>query len=226
MESAPPCRHGSAGLLRAVLFGGLVHGSAGQGAYAAANAFLDALAWHRRSQGLGAISINWGPWAAGMAADSGADVRLARSGISAITPAQGTLLFEHILARQPVQVGVMSVDWARAAHDLNLLSLPVFKLLVESPEVETAAATDDLRRTFEALSLEQRKTFLIERISERVTAVMGLTAALVHPAVARAWTGLPDGSGVAQRSGSRPGAQSARYLLFDYPSIDALTLSS
>ncbi|MFM6024581.1 MAG: KR domain-containing protein, partial [Dolichospermum sp.] len=73
-------------------------GSPGQGNYAAANGFLDALAFYRRSQGLASLSINWGPWAeVGMTAKLQLGERLSQKGEDSIYPQQGLQVLEMLL---------------------------------------------------------------------------------------------------------------------------------
>ncbi|CAM5420509.1 polyketide synthase [Streptomyces narbonensis] len=85
-----------------------VFGGAGQGAYAAANATLDALAWRRRAAGLPALSLGWGLWAenSGMTGGLGpADLRrMSRAGIGGISDAEGIALLDAALRddRYPV----------------------------------------------------------------------------------------------------------------------------
>jgi myxalamid-type polyketide synthase MxaE and MxaD len=106
-------------------------GPPGQGNYAAANAFMDALAHWRQAQGLPALSINWGPWAeVGMAATVGdrGQHRLSEQGMSFISPAQGVQILGQLLPQASPQVAVLPMDWAKycrfypAARELPLLT--------------------------------------------------------------------------------------------------------
>lgn len=96
-------------------------GSGGQANYAAANSFLDALAHHRRMQGLAAVSLNWGAWSGpGMAARPEVLERLKAQGIATISAEDGLDLLSAILAgaKTPAQLGVFPAEWSKFAAQL------------------------------------------------------------------------------------------------------------
>ncbi|HEX9307515.1 MAG TPA: SDR family NAD(P)-dependent oxidoreductase, partial [Anaeromyxobacter sp.] len=96
-----------------------VLGNAGQGNYAAANAFLDALAEQRRTSGLAATSIAWGAWAGeGMAGDSALQDRFARRGFQAIDPSLALASLERTLEHGETTATIIAVDWARLVPGL------------------------------------------------------------------------------------------------------------
>lgn len=89
-------------------------GSPGQANHAAANAFLDAVAYDRRGQGLSALSINWGPWAQlGKAARADRSEDLARRGLHGIVPREAWDALDRLLGASAAQAGVMRFDLSR-----------------------------------------------------------------------------------------------------------------
>ncbi|MDT5278802.1 MAG: hypothetical protein QOG95_5734, partial [Mycobacterium sp.] len=92
-----------------------VWGGFGQTAYGAANAFLDGLSWRLREQGVPAISVNFGPWSAGMA-DAEARKQLEQRGIRTLSPADALAGLTDLLAssdKGAVQGVVARIDWAK-----------------------------------------------------------------------------------------------------------------
>jgi NAD(P)-dependent dehydrogenase (short-subunit alcohol dehydrogenase family)/acyl carrier protein len=104
-------------------------GSPGQGNYAAANAFLDALAHERRARGLVARSLDWGPWAeTGMvgAADGHVARALERRGVRPLPTPQALALLGEALAGGRPQVALLSIQWPVYLEGLGALGRSSF----------------------------------------------------------------------------------------------------
>ena len=100
---------------------------AAQANHAAACSYLDALARYRRSRGLPAISINWGPWGEiGSATDDQAMKRIQAQGMDHFPPALGIEILERVLEKNPVQIGAVSMDWNRFADRFPERQAPTF----------------------------------------------------------------------------------------------------
>lgn len=158
-------------------------GSAGQGNYAAANAFLDSFAAYRHSQGLSATAINWGPWKERGLAARIPDVlqRLHQVGIEAIDSRTGLHILEQMLWEQPVQAGVIPIEWSRfRQHPWSQSSL--FKDLINTVEDEALSESESslshqsLVRQLEAASITDRRTLLERAVHGQVAHVLGLKA--------------------------------------------------
>ncbi|MBD2522077.1 type I polyketide synthase [Nostoc sp. FACHB-133] len=159
-------------------------GSAGQGNYAAANAFLDGLAHYRQSQNLPALSINWGAWAeVGLAAaQANRGDRMASLGFSSIPPQQGLDILGHLLTDKTAQLGVIPINWAKVLRaNPAVIKMPLFQLLTEvfsnSGETETDNSTNFLsRQALLATPSDERQLLLETYFHAQVARVLRMPA--------------------------------------------------
>ena len=160
-----------------------VWGSFGQGAYAAANAFLDGLAWYHRGRGVRATSINFGAWRAGMA-DEDARAQLAKRGVQAMPPEMALAGMSAILASGTAQGVVARIDWVKFLPVYQLQSRRPLMAAIEreypTAVVHTATAKTSLVHRVTQAPAEQRRAMLQEYLRNAVAETMRLDPAQIR----------------------------------------------
>ncbi|MGO4463433.1 SDR family NAD(P)-dependent oxidoreductase [Streptomyces sp. M-16] len=218
-----------------------VWGSGSQAAYSAGNAFLDALARHRRARGLAATAVAWGPWAeGGMAADGGAEEYLRRSGLPSLAPALAVSALQLAMDRDETTVVVADVDWPRFAPSFTigrpsalLAALPEARAALDGAEADAetgggggAGAASDLVRRLSAGTPEDRYELLLELVQKEAAAVLGHPRTdAVEPDRAFRDLGFDSLTAVELRNriGTATGLRLPMTMVFDHPTPGALT---
>jgi acyl transferase domain-containing protein/acyl carrier protein len=159
-----------------------VLGSPGQGNYAAANAFLDALAHHRHASRLPALSINWGPWGqVGLASvQANRGERLAYRGMGSLTPSQGLEALEWLLQSREVQVCVLPLNlrqWQQYYPRVAATALFCHLVQEQDAPMVTQPGRSQLRETLLAANSEQRLSLLEAHLCEHIAQVLRLPLA-------------------------------------------------
>ncbi|MEU6357048.1 type I polyketide synthase [Streptomyces sp. NPDC047072] len=169
-----------------VLFssGAAVWGTVGQAAYAAANAYLDALAERRRAEGLAATSIAWGSWSGGGLADTAERAEwMGRGGLEPMDPGPALAALQEAVEIGDTTVSIARMDWARF-HEIYCAARPR-PLLTELPLTTGRAAPEEAVEEdpdtappragsrFRALEPVERRAALLDLIREQTAALLG-----------------------------------------------------
>ncbi len=203
-------------------------GGPGQANYAAANAYLDALAQRRRAEGLPATSIAWGLWEQESAMTAGlgeADMaRMRQGGIEAISDQQGLALLDAALDAAPPTALAMPLDRGALRSLASAGALPpVLSGLIRAPRKRGPSGS--LAARLATLSEQEHQAHVLELVRAEVAAVLGHANAKEIDAE-RAFQELGFDSLAAvelrNRLSTATGLRLGATVVFDYPNASAL----
>ncbi|WP_445397867.1 type I polyketide synthase [Streptomyces sp. LE64] len=212
-------------------------GNPGQGGYAAANSFLDALALHRTARGLPALSLVWGPWASAEAGGGGMAVRTGRTSdgvLRAVTADEGLALFDTALTTGEPVLAPLPLDSAAARPGRAvppLLHDVIPQQATAGTRSDTTGPTSDETPGAWHVRLAQlpaadRAPALLDLVRAAVADVLGHSgAAAVTPDRALGELGLDSLAAVQLRNrlGLLTGLDLPPTLTFDLPTCRRLT---
>ena len=206
-----------------------VLGGPGQANYAAANAFLDGLAHHRRALGLPATALAWGRWrgteeAAGMGGelDAAGSGRMERAGILPLSPDHGLRLLDLAVgAPEPDPIPLLLDTAALARSSSGAASLPPpLRSLVRRPRRPAEPAADGLRDRLASLPAAERDAAVLLAVRDEAAGVLGYPGpGAVEPDRPFAELGFDSLSAVEfrNRMATATGLRLPSTLTFDHP---------
>jgi acyl carrier protein len=206
-------------------------GSPGQSNYAAANAFLDSLAHHRRALARPALSINWGPWAdVGDALRPERGGRLAERGLQSIKPSQALQILDCLFTNHlPPQISVFALEvhrWCQFSPAANWSSL-----LAEMRQIQ--GTPDSLKQELQVcaalLAVEdgpRRRMILEKHIQEQIGKVLRLAPSRVGLNVVLRSLGLDSLMSIELRNRleSSLGLALKATIVWTHPTVTSLAL--
>lgn len=195
-------------------------GSPGQSSYTTANAFLDGLTHYRRSRGLPAMTINWGPWS-----EVGMEItnlgRRAAQGLEMIAPEQGIDILSYLTQHPAAQACVLPVRWEQFLSQLPPGShRPFFEAF--QPNHRTAPG---LREQLATVPVNERRAWLATRICSITALVLGEgSARQITPRTGLFELGLDSlmALDLKNRLEASMGCLLRQTFVFDYPMVDAM----
>ncbi|MDX3224888.1 type I polyketide synthase [Streptomyces sp. ME19-01-6] len=204
-------------------------GAAGQANYAAANAYLDALAQHRRARGLTATSIAWGNWDGdGLANTRPAQAYLRNRGFPPMPPHLALATLEQAVVSPYAQLVVADVDWKKLKPARHTRDIPGSRRPVSAAADagdETADTSTSLGARLAGQSPTERHRTLLDLVSSHTAAVLGHSTAQAI-ATDRAFRDLGFTSVTAiefrNRLAAATGLRLPTTLAFDHPTPDKL----
>ncbi|MEV0005528.1 type I polyketide synthase [Micromonospora sp. NPDC050980] len=204
-------------------------GGGRHGAYAAANAYLDALARRRRAPGARVLSVAWGPWRGGGMVHPDAESGMRRIGLPLLDPDDAVAALQQALEHDDATVTVADVDWARFARAFTaprpsplIGDLPDLAAGRDAAPVEAAGSPDQdaARRELAALAPADRERALLDLVRSHAAAVLGhVSSGAIEPGRAFRELGLDSLTSVELRDrlGAATGLTLPATLVFDHP---------
>ncbi|MFD9467466.1 SDR family NAD(P)-dependent oxidoreductase, partial [Streptomyces sp. NPDC060027] len=210
-----------------------IWGGAGQGAYSAANAYLDALAEYRRAHGRTALAVSWGGWAeGGMAGVGDGEEMLRRRGLPPMRPALAVSVLQQALAHGETALTVADFEWERFIGPFTVIrpsalfsDVPEARRALEAPASGGAEAGNALAVKLAGLSAGEQDRTLVDLVRTHAAAVLGHDgAAAVEPGRAFNDLGFDSLTAVELRNKltADTGLKLPTTLVFDHPNATAL----